>query len=164
MDIVVNLNTAWKVSMFGVFLVRIFPHSDWIRKVLQIFPYSLRIRENTDKKNSEYEHFLSFEMLLWLSILQYCTSCWYDNWFLIWFVLALMVSSLVFWNYRFYTAFPFVCLVLNNAGSLFALLHPFSMCQALLERKYKTTARSTLVTLLIRKKNTYLHETKKLSN
>ena len=23
--------TAWKVSVFGVFLVRIFPHSDWIR-------------------------------------------------------------------------------------------------------------------------------------
>ena len=25
------INTAWKVSIFGVFLVRIFPHSDWIR-------------------------------------------------------------------------------------------------------------------------------------
>ena len=24
--------TAWKVSVFGVFLVRIFPHSDWIRR------------------------------------------------------------------------------------------------------------------------------------
>ena len=24
--------TAWKVSPFGVFLVRIFPHSDWIRR------------------------------------------------------------------------------------------------------------------------------------
>ena len=24
-------STAWKVSVFGVFLVRIFPHSDWIR-------------------------------------------------------------------------------------------------------------------------------------
>ena len=25
-------NTAWKVSVFGVFLVRTFPHSDWIRR------------------------------------------------------------------------------------------------------------------------------------
>ena len=24
--------TVWKVSVFGVFLVRIFPHSDWIRR------------------------------------------------------------------------------------------------------------------------------------
>ena len=24
--------TGWKVSVFGVFLVRIFPHSDWIRR------------------------------------------------------------------------------------------------------------------------------------
>ena len=25
-------NVTWKVSVFGVFLVRIFPHSDWIRR------------------------------------------------------------------------------------------------------------------------------------
>ena len=25
-------NTAWKVSVFGIFLVRIFPHLDWIRR------------------------------------------------------------------------------------------------------------------------------------
>ena len=36
--------TAWKVSVFGVILVRIFPHSDWIR-------------ENTDQNISEYGHF-----------------------------------------------------------------------------------------------------------
>ena len=30
------LNTAWKVSVFGVILVRIFPHSDWI-KYLSVF-------------------------------------------------------------------------------------------------------------------------------
>ena len=24
--------TAWKVSVFGVFLVRIFPHSDWVQR------------------------------------------------------------------------------------------------------------------------------------
>ena len=36
---------AWKVSVFGVILVRISPHSDWIR-------------ENVDQKQSEYGHFL----------------------------------------------------------------------------------------------------------
>ena len=36
--------TAWEVSVFGVILVRIFPHSDWAR-------------ENADQNNSEYEHF-----------------------------------------------------------------------------------------------------------
>ena len=35
---------AWEASVFGVFLVRIFQHSDWIR-------------ENTDQKKSEYGHF-----------------------------------------------------------------------------------------------------------
>ena len=38
-------NTTWKVSVFGVFLVRIFLHSD-------------QMRENTDNKNSEYGHFI----------------------------------------------------------------------------------------------------------
>ena len=36
--------TAWKVSVFGVFLVRIFPHS-------------VRMQENTNQENSEYRHF-----------------------------------------------------------------------------------------------------------
>ena len=35
--------------VFGVILVRIFPHSDWIRRI--------RLRENTDKKNSGYRRF-----------------------------------------------------------------------------------------------------------
>ena len=29
---VAEFNTAWKVSIFRVFLLRIFPHSDWIRR------------------------------------------------------------------------------------------------------------------------------------
>ena len=36
--------TAWKVSVFGDFLVR-------------IFQYSVRMEENTDQKNSEQGHF-----------------------------------------------------------------------------------------------------------
>ena len=43
--------------VFGDFLVRIFPHSNWIQKIQNIYPYSVRMRENADQKNSEYGHF-----------------------------------------------------------------------------------------------------------
>ena len=49
--------TIWKASVFEDLLVRIFPHSDWIRRNtgdLRISPYSGRMRENTDRENSEY--------------------------------------------------------------------------------------------------------------
>ena len=48
--------TAWKVSVFGVFLVRIFPHSDWIRRK-RISPYLVRMRKSMNQKISEYGHF-----------------------------------------------------------------------------------------------------------
>ena len=59
---------AWKVSVFGVFLVRIFPHLDWIRRaeygeILRISPYLVRIPENTDHKNSEIGHFSRSEKI-----------------------------------------------------------------------------------------------------
>ena len=38
-------DTAWKLSLFGVILV-------------SIFPYSIRMRKNADQNNSEYGHFL----------------------------------------------------------------------------------------------------------
>ena len=47
--------TAWKVSVLGVIPVRIFSYLDWI---FRISPYSVRMRENADQNNSEYEHFL----------------------------------------------------------------------------------------------------------
>ena len=53
--------TAWKVSVFGVFLVRIFPHSELIRGDTNISPHRARMRENTDLQNSEYRHFSSSE-------------------------------------------------------------------------------------------------------
>ena len=50
--------TAWKVSVFVVFLVRIFPHLDWkCIQILRIFPYLVQMRKNTNQKNSEYGHF-----------------------------------------------------------------------------------------------------------
>ena len=49
---------AEKVSVFGVILVRIFPHSDWIRRDMEyLSPYSVRMRENADQNNSKYGHF-----------------------------------------------------------------------------------------------------------
>ena len=50
------LNTAWKVSVFGVIQVHPFPHSDCIRRITP--PYSVRMRKNTDQNNCEYGHFL----------------------------------------------------------------------------------------------------------
>ena len=42
--------TAWNVSVFGVFRIWIFPHSDRIRRdILVISSYSVRMRENTDQ-------------------------------------------------------------------------------------------------------------------
>ena len=46
-----------KVPVFGNFLVRIFPHSDWIRRDTEYLPYSVFMRENTNHKNSKYGHF-----------------------------------------------------------------------------------------------------------
>ena len=40
------INTAWKVSVFGIILVRIFPHSDWIRRDT---PYLFVFRPNAGK-------------------------------------------------------------------------------------------------------------------
>ena len=47
---------AWKMSVFGVIQVAIFPHLDW--EILFIFPYSVQMRENADQNNSEYGHLL----------------------------------------------------------------------------------------------------------
>ena len=49
-----KFNTTWKVSVFGVILVRIFPHCI----SCTISPYSVRMRENADQNSFEYELFL----------------------------------------------------------------------------------------------------------
>ena len=50
-------NTAWKVSVFPVILVRTFPHLDSIWR-LDISSYSVQMRKNADQNNAEYGHFL----------------------------------------------------------------------------------------------------------
>ena len=59
------INTAWKVSVFGVILLRIFPHSDWMwRDTPYLSVFSLNA-ENKDQNNSEYGHFLRSVKVFW---------------------------------------------------------------------------------------------------
>ena len=63
--------TSWQVSVFRDFLVRIFPHSDWIRRDTEYLPYSVRLRENMEQKNSKYGHFspsVSNKLPIWISL------------------------------------------------------------------------------------------------
>ena len=59
------------MSVFAVFLVRIVPHSDWIRRDTD-YLYLDQMQENTDQKNSEYGHFSRSELVLemehWLEV------------------------------------------------------------------------------------------------
>ena len=49
----IKAHAARKVSVFRVFLVRIFQHLDWVRR-FTLYPYSVQVRENMDQKNSEH--------------------------------------------------------------------------------------------------------------
>ena len=51
-------NTAWKVSVYGVFLVRISCIWSEYGDVLCKSPYSVRMWENKDQESSSYGHFL----------------------------------------------------------------------------------------------------------
>ena len=56
--------TTSKVSLFGFFLIRIFLHSDWIRRDTEyLFVFSPNA-EKVDQKNSEYGHFSRIELRL----------------------------------------------------------------------------------------------------
>ena len=60
----IETSTAWKTSVFRIFLVRIFPHSAWIR-------------ENTHQENLEYGHFSQSEVQATLSVYP-ITFEWYQ--------------------------------------------------------------------------------------
>ena len=65
------MNTTWKVSVFGIILIRIFPHSSWIRR------YSVRMQENTGQNNSKYQYLLqnTRKGSLWVSHFQEAFTC-----------------------------------------------------------------------------------------
>ena len=94
---ITDLNTVWRVFIFGVFLVRIFPHTDWIRT---------RKTPNTDtfhavKVTVENMHFqskdtnavhicldmcrrvegdFSFRQMDWVSFIYKCQELWSWAW------------------------------------------------------------------------------------
>ena len=49
---VMAINTAWKVSVFGVILVRIFPHSDWVTRNTDTF-YAVKMIWKLSSKSPE---------------------------------------------------------------------------------------------------------------
>ena len=57
-------NTAWKVPVFGVLLVRIFPHSNWMRRDTQYLSVLSPKSGKYGPENSEYEHFSRSVMLI----------------------------------------------------------------------------------------------------
>ena len=56
-ELMIMLYIASEVYVFGVFLVRISHIRTENRELLRISPYTVQLRECTDKKNSEYRHF-----------------------------------------------------------------------------------------------------------
>ena len=52
------------MSLFGVILVLISPHSDWIRKETEYSPYPARMWENAEQNNSECRQFSRSDYLL----------------------------------------------------------------------------------------------------
>ena len=71
------------MSIFGVILVRIFPHSDWIRRNTPYLSVSVRMRENADQNNSEHGHFLrsnSKDLIFCLTCLIFLKSSWWPVW------------------------------------------------------------------------------------
>ena len=57
MDIII-IYTEWKMSVFGVFLVRLFPHSDWIRRDMEHFAVSSPNAGKFGPEKSKCRHFL----------------------------------------------------------------------------------------------------------
>ena len=56
------ITTAWKVSVFELFWP-VFSHTQTeYGEILRISPYSVRMRENKDQKNSEYGRFSRSEL------------------------------------------------------------------------------------------------------
>ena len=65
-DLIEEHVTAWKVSVFGIFLVRIFPYSDWIRRDASYLSVFSPNAGNAEQKNSEYGQKLAKNSENWL--------------------------------------------------------------------------------------------------
>ena len=66
-------STVWKVSVFGVFLVGIFPHSDWTQRDTEIFsPNAGKYKP----ENFKYGHFSRSVKDSFLSLISSNGSCY----------------------------------------------------------------------------------------
>ena len=70
--------TAWKVSaVFGVFLVRVFPHSGWIRNVsLRIQSECGKVRTRKTSNTDTFHLVIALHHSLWNQILSEIFSFW----------------------------------------------------------------------------------------
>ena len=86
--------TAWKVSKYGVFMVRIFPYSDWIRSFsgqyfpvfglnTEIYDVNLRIQSEYEKiwirESSVFRHFSRSDSFFFLRFLFIWANKWLPN-------------------------------------------------------------------------------------
>ena len=65
--------TTWKLSVFGVVLIRIFPHS------YSISPNSVRMRGNADQNNSAYGHILRSDCADIIPVIHVSSKALYAN-------------------------------------------------------------------------------------
>ena len=73
-----TLCTAWKVSVLWVFLVRIFPHSDWIRRVsLRILSEGEKILTRKTLNMDTFYAVISFDLFryLWQTSVKIILDC-----------------------------------------------------------------------------------------
>ena len=87
------------MSIFGVILVCIFQHSDWIGEKLRTSPHSVQMLENTDQNNSEYGHFLRSYISLRHLLKGTCT---FSNINIRRKKIGLSVSSTILTKFKFY--------------------------------------------------------------
>ena len=103
--------TAWKVALFGVFLVHIFPHSDWIRRDTE-----WKVSECEKIRNRKNPNMDTFHAVFLLVVSQWVYECFYETsiqsprflspsqnsessyqsiWLLLWEVLAVIFCCLL---------------------------------------------------------------------
>ena len=78
---------AEKSSVFGVILVFIFPHSDWIRRGTEYFSAFSTNAENADPNNSEYVRFSCS-----LNRKQKTVYTWYNPRYHLWYISLIQPS------------------------------------------------------------------------
>ena len=105
--------TAWKVSKYRVFLVRIFLYSDWIRRFSKS-PYSVRIQENKDQKNSVFRHFSRSAFLMLEKLRQMIRLTLPAFWLTPFLWLLFLKEKVVFYHCEKCLVSPLIDLIKNS--------------------------------------------------